>query len=67
MKFDFAHCLLSGRGLALLAIFAAASVVFGIWSVLEAQDAATAAGERLEQRLTAIERTLAEMQDERRP
>ena len=54
-------------GLVLPAIFLGASIVFAVWSVLDARDTLRAEREHLEQRLTTIERTVAELQNERRP
>lgn len=50
-------------GIFLPGIFFGASIVFAIWVVVAARDAERTERELLEQRLTTIERTLAELQE----
>lgn len=49
-----------------MGLFIVACNSFIIWGILDIKRSAIAERDRLEQRLTAVERTLAELQDERR-
>lgn len=50
-----------------LGVFLGAMIVWFLWSVVDLRDARNAERARLEERINAIERAVAELQDERRP
>ncbi len=50
-----------------LGVFLGAMIVWTLWSVVDLRDARNAERARLEERISALERTVAEFQDERRP
>ena len=50
-----------------LAVFLGAMIVWILWTAADVRDARDAERARLEERIDAIERTVAELQDERRP
>ena len=50
-----------------LGVFLGAMIVWFLWSVVDLRDARNAGRAHLEERISAIERAVAELQDERRP
>ena len=50
-----------------LGVFLGAMIVWLLWSAVNVRDARNAEHARLEARIDAIERAVAELQDERRP